>query len=132
MNLTKLVINDQEKVEIIYSNEGGTQGDVTAMPLYALGIKPLIDNLSNLVNAPECAQCWFADDSSAAGKLREVRKWWDELCRSGPKYGYYPLPRKTVLIVKEEYVDLSREIFQDTGVTISYTGERHMGAWVGT
>ena len=54
------------------------------------------------------------------------------LCNAGPKYGYYPLPRKTVLVVKEEHEDLAKEIFRDTGVTISSTGERHMGAWVGS
>ena len=32
-----LIINDQSRVEIINSNEGCTQGDVTAMALYALG-----------------------------------------------------------------------------------------------
>ena len=31
------------------SNEGFTQGDVTFMALYALGIEPLIDNLKNTV-----------------------------------------------------------------------------------
>ena len=128
----QLIINDQKTVEIILSKEGGTQGDVTAMALYAIGIKPLIDNLANCVNKETCAQCWFADDSSSGGKLTEVRKWWDELCNLGPKYGYFPLPKKTVLIVKEEYVAKSKEIFQGTGVTISSTGERHMGAWVGS
>ena len=102
------------------------------MPLYALGIKPLIDHLANAVNREDNAQCWFADDSSSCGKLIEIKKWWDELCKSGPGYGYYPLPRKTVLIVKEEHVDQAKEIFQNSGVTISSTGERHMGAWVGS
>ena len=128
----QLVINDQKKVEIIQSNEGGTQGDVTAMALYALGIKPLIDYLNNTIDSDKCAQCWFADDSSAAGKLTEIRKWWDELHSNGPKYGYHPLPRKTVLIVKQEYYDIAKEIFKNTEIKISHTGERHMGAWVGS
>ena len=128
----KLVINDQQKVEIIHSNEGCTQGDVTAMALYALGIKPLIDHLANTVDSADCAQCWFADDSSAGGKLAEIKKWWDELRSSGPKYGYFPLPRKTVLIVKEEFLDAATQMFENTEITISSTGERHMGAWVGS
>ena len=24
-------------------------------------------------------QCWYADDSASAGKIREMRKWWDEM-----------------------------------------------------
>ena len=102
------------------------------MSLYALGIKPLIYLLADSNGITKCIPCWFADDSSSAGKLIEIRKWWDVLCNAGPKYGYYPLPRKTVLVVKEEHEDLAKEIFRDTGVTISSTGERHMGARVGS
>ena len=51
---------------------------------------------------------------------------------SGPDYGYYPLPKKTVLIVKQDQIDEATRIFDGTGITISATGERHMGAWVGS
>ena len=71
----QLIINDKQKVEIIQSNEGCTQGDVTAMALYALGIKPFINHLADSVNKDICAQCWFADDSSAGGKLSEIKHW---------------------------------------------------------
>ena len=128
----QLIINDQKKVEIIASNEGCTQGDVTAMALYALGIKPLIDHLANSTDKEDCAQCWFADDSSAGGKLTEIKRWWDELQTEGPKYGYFPLPKKTVLIVKDAHKHQAMDIFQGTDVTISATGERHMGACVGS
>ena len=128
----QLIINDKQRVEIILSNEGCTQGDVTAMALYALGIKPLINHLADYVNKENCAQCWFADDSSAGGKLSEIKHWWDELCKEGPKYGYVPLPKKTVLIVKKEFEELAKEIFHGSKVTISTTGERHMGACVGS
>ena len=102
------------------------------MALYALGIKPLINHLANSVNNEDCAQCWFADDSSSGGKLTEIRKWWDVLFSVGPSYGYSPLPKKTVLIVKEAYKARAEEIFQGTEIKISSTGERHMGAWVGS
>ena len=96
------------------------------------GIKPLINHLADSVDKDNCAQCWFADDSSAGGKLSEIKHWWDELCREGPKYGYIPLPKKTVLIVKEAFKEQAKEIFHGSKVTISSTGERHMGAWVGS
>ena len=51
---------------------------------------------------------------------------------SGPDYGYYPLPKKTVLIVKQDHLDEATRIFDGIGITISATGERHMGAWVGS
>ena len=128
----QLIVNDQTNIETILSNEGCTQGDVTAMALYALGIKPLIDRLSNTVNKNDCIQCWFADDSSSGGKLTEIKKWWDELYSCGPQYGYHPLPHKTVLIVKQQHSEKAKEIFQNTRIEISTTGERHMGACVGS
>ena len=43
----KMIINDQEKMETIFSEEGSTQGDVTAMAMYAITTKPLIDINNN-------------------------------------------------------------------------------------
>ena len=57
---------------MISSNEGYTQADVTTMTLHALGIKLLIDHLANSINREDCAQGWFADDSSAGGQLTEI------------------------------------------------------------
>ena len=99
----KLVIQGDNNHEVILSEEGWTQGDVSAMGLYGLGIKPLIDNLSNGMDPNKCVQTWYADDSSSGGELVEMRKWWDKLCVMGPKYGYLPLASKTILIVKKEY-----------------------------
>ena len=48
------------------------------------------------------------------------------------KYGYFPLPSKTVLIVKPESKEQAEEIFRGTGVKISSEGERHMGAVIGS
>ena len=61
-----------------------------------------------------------------------MKKWWDELGTSGPKYGYYPLARKTVLIVKPEYEETAKDIFAGSGVKITTGGERHMGAVIGS
>ena len=62
----------------------------------------------------------------------EMRKLWDVLCKGGPSYGYFPLPAKTVLIVKHEYKELALEAFEGTGVKITTEGERHMGAVIGS
>ena len=128
----KLIIPGEEKYEIILSEEGTTQGDVAAMPLYGIGIKPLTDKLANTVDTSTCKQVWYADDSSSAGKLIEMKKWWDELCTSGPKYGYYPLANKTILIVKPEFEEMARSVFGTSGVKITTSGERHMGAVIGS
>ena len=82
------------------------------MSFYALGIKPLIDALSQATQEKLCKQSWYADDSNAAGRLREVKKWWDTLIVLGPKYGYYPKPSKTVLIVKDPSMEqLAKDLF---------------------
>ena len=128
----KLIIPGDNKYTVIYSEEGTTQGDPVAMAMYGLGIKPLTDNLSNAVDLNHCKQSWYADDSSAAGQLEEMKIWWEELCKSGPNYGYFPLPKKTVLIVKPEYHERASKIFENTNIKISIEGERHMGAVIGS
>lgn len=45
------------------------------MGMYALGILPLIKKLGK--------QVWFVDDAAAAGKLIELREWWNQI---GPNY----------------------------------------------
>ena len=49
-----MVIADSTKHDYIFSNEGCTQDDVHAMALYALGIRPLIDNLGEVVDHERC------------------------------------------------------------------------------
>ena len=129
----KLIINDRnERNEDITSDEGSTQGDVPAMAMYAIGTRPLVDRLSDTVNPELCKQVWYADDSGSAGKISEMRKWWDELYQEGPKYGYFPKPSKTVLIVKDpDQLQFAQDTFSGTGITISTEGERHLGAAIG-
>ena len=63
------------KHDYIFSNEGCTQGDVTATAIYALRIRPLIDNLGETVDHQKCKQSWYADDSSAGGQLTDMKTW---------------------------------------------------------
>lgn len=34
------------------------------------------------------SQCWYADDTSSGGKLRDLRSWWDKVVC--PEYEYLP------------------------------------------
>ncbi len=60
------------------SKEGTTH---LAMAMYALGILPLIRKIDH-----HAKQVWFADDATAGGKLKQIRKWWDEII--GPVLRY--------------------------------------------
>ena len=128
-----MIVNDSVNSESILSEEGSTQGDVGAMGMYAVGTRPLIDILRNNTDMSKCQQVWYADDSSAAGLLREIRKWWNILNEAGPKFGYYPKPSKTILIVKnEDCLILAEKLFENTGIKITLSGERHLGAVIGS
>ncbi len=129
----KLIINSQDgKTDNILSDEGSTQGDVPAMAMHAMGTKPLVDTLGEIVDPQLCKQVWYADDSVSAGKITEIKKWWGELNRLGAKYGYFLNAGKTVLIVKDPLlIEHAMEVFGETGVTIDTEGEWHLGAVIG-
>ena len=76
---------------------------------------------------------WYADDSSACGSFMQLLQWWNRLCDIGPEYGYYPNARKTILIVKKREDQAEAEtLFGHLGVKITTSGERHLGAVVGS
>ena len=125
-------MKDNIKQDTLYSKEGCTQGDPSAMAFYAAGTKPLIDELEECTDQEKCKQSWYADDSNAAGFLSEVKIWWQRLNDMGPKYGYFPKASKCVLILKDEsLVTQANALFSGTGITITCRGERHLGAVVG-
>ena len=58
---------------------------------------------------------------------------WEELVKTGPKYGYFPNSSKTVLVVKDPaLMPTARSLFQKTDIKIILDGERHLGAVIGT
>ena len=127
-----LFVNNNSKQELFHSEEGCTQGDPSAMSFYALGVRPLINSLANAVDKENCKQAWYADDSSATGKLSEVKKWWQNLNSLGPKFGYFPKASKSILILKDEdLLEDARHLFAGSDIQITCQGERHLGAVVG-
>ena len=64
--------------------------------------------------------------------MKEIRSWWKKLTEIGPKYGYHPKPSKSVLIIKDpSLLQEATRLFAGSGITISYQGERHLGAAIG-
>ena len=56
----------------------------------------LIKRISN----DNVKQSWYADAAAAGGILSGLRKWWDDLAKIGPDYGYFPNAKKTYLQLK--------------------------------
>ena len=116
----------------IASNEGTTQGDPAAMPMYALSVVPLIQKGQHLVRPQNNGgQVWYADDGTGVSKLENLRHWWDFLKEKGPLYGYFPKAAKTVLVVKEGYQQKANELFGTTGIKMELKGARHLGGALG-
>ena len=67
----------------ILSKEGSTQRDNLAMSFYGLGTKALLDKLSEQVR--QIKQVWLADDAYGAGRLNELKGWWDIIISEGQK-----------------------------------------------
>ena len=85
------------------SQEGTTQGDPFAMPMYALATVPLINRLSK----GSIKQIWYADDAAAVGKVSQLREWW-------------------------EMLTLGSSTFDQTGVNITPDGRPYLGTAIGS
>ena len=113
----------------ILSTEGTCQGDPLAMALYAVSIMPLIRRLQNANS--EVTQAWYADDDAAGGTVMALSQYWSDIQRTGPDFGYFPNPKKTVLLVKPEFLQEAKRMFSSSGVVIQTNGNRHLGGVVG-
>ena len=112
---------------VLLSQEGTTQGDPLAMPMYAIAILPLTQQVNQSVT-----QVWYADDATATGCLPALRDWWDKLVTLGPTYGYHVNATKTWLISKEHCYTEASNLFEDTQVNVTSEGRPHLGAAIGT
>ena len=118
----------------ILTKEGTTQGDPTSMGTYALEVTLLLHFLHEFILTSEyrSKEVAFADDLTAAGKIEEIKQCWELLLRVGPKYGYYPKPSRSHLIVKEEQFGRAKFIFKGSEVNIAKSGQQHLGAAIGS
>ena len=114
----------------ISSCEGTTQGDPLAMPVYAIGVTPLLDYIKPR-NGASTRHAAFADDFAGAGDLRAVREWWDLVVEHGPKLGYYPNAEKSWLIIKPDRNEEAKELFGNTNINITTQGRKYLGGYIG-
>ncbi|KAG0730284.1 hypothetical protein GWK47_028536 [Chionoecetes opilio] len=100
------------------------------MAMYAIGLSVLQEEIS--YENTQVKQVAYADDLTGAGKISELRKWWDLVKKNGPTIGYTPNATKSILIVKPEHYEIGMRLFRDSGVTVTKDGQRHLGAVIGT
>ena len=88
----------------IQSMKGTTQGDSAAMTIYATIIISMILMLVEIILHGNCNTftAAYAEDLNAARTIYQLKKWLDELCRLGPKLGYYPEGGKSWLVFKKK------------------------------
>ena len=99
------------------------------MLAYVLSLTPLLSHLKSVKRSAKHVA--FADDLTGAGKLKEIKIWWDTLITEGPKYGYYPKPSKSFLIVRQHYKEYAVRIFAGSNIKITTEGTRQLGALLG-
>jgi len=117
-------------VMMVRSHPGTIQGDLLAMAMFALAVKPLIAKLQS--DVPSVKQVWHADDALGAGSCEDLRTFWESMQKHGAAFGYHLNAGKIHLVVKSEYEDKARQYIVGLGVNITTEGKRHLGAAIGT
>ena len=64
------------------------------------------------------------------GDVSVLRSWLDKLLSIGPKFGYFPKPSKSYLIVKEPSLSSVVHHFSSSGIHIVSSG-RYLGGVIG-
>jgi hypothetical protein len=135
---TRIFMNGDGSCFELLSQEGTTQGCPLAMAMYALSLVPLLKEVRL------CRQVWYADDATGCDSFVKLRSWFDALLVKGPIYGYYPKPTKCILLTrpdrltdanaafKETGISASVDGSKDSGIEITTSGTRHLGAALGT
>ena len=109
------------------SREGTTQGDPLAMFVYGVSFLPLIRKLKHPNNV---LQSWYADDSAAIEKLKQLETWLKNLIEEGPAFGYFPEPSKRFLVVDKQNAEEAHHKFDKYSITI-VEGKRFLGGFIG-
>ena len=116
--------------DTLLSEEGTTQGDPLAMPMYALATLPLIKRISG-----GATQVWYADhdDACTYGSVSQLKQWWEHLRQVGPGFDYNVNPTKSWLVTKSSCYDHDVAVlqFSDSGVNVTCEGRPYLGAAIG-
>ena len=71
----------------ISSTEGTTQGGPESMAIYALATIPILNSIkTNQPTDDPVKHVAYADDAVGAGKICNLRLWWDAFCEIRPQF----------------------------------------------
>ena len=105
----------------ILFQEGTTQADPLAMPMYALAILPLIHQVNHDID-----QVWYADDATATGTFAPGCRPWSSIWL--PCQYIQNLP----CVAKQAHHAAALSACHDTQITITVVGRPHLRAALGT
>ena len=93
------------------------------MAAYAIGMTPLLRFLLEYIisNNNTTKHVAFADDFTVPERSKRSKV-----------TGYFPKPEKSYLIVKDDHLLKANGIFKHSNVKITSTGQRHLGAVIGS
>jgi hypothetical protein len=98
------------------------------MVAYGILLLLLIQLLKDEVQ--DVKQPWYADDAGMGGTLSGIRGYFKKLQEQGPRWGYFPEPDKSILIVQPHSKAAARIAFKDLDFTI-VTGACYLGGFLG-
>ena len=85
------------------------------MFIYGAATLPLISHIGR----PNVGtDIYYVDDASACAPLHDLVDWFITLLRLDPSYGYYPEPKKCVLIVNHDHLTTASELFSHLECTL--------------
>lgn len=95
--------------------------------IYAIAVIPMISMLVKISLQGTCNifTVAYADDSTAAGLIDQLTKWWNELYRVGSKYGYYQEEIKSWLVIRKTAEEHAEFICKHSNIEI-IEGSRHL------
>ena len=108
------------------SRKETTQGCLTFMVTCRIGLTPLLNNLQSISSVTKHAV--FSDNLAGAEKLLQIKLWWDDLDVTGRKYGHYPKPTKSCIIVKHQLEQTAKRLFSRININITVSRPKHLGA----
>ena len=86
-----------------------------SMLTFAVGTLPLIQQLKDF---DRWVQIWYANDTFAIGDISLLHDWIKHLMKIGLRFGYFPEPLKSYLVVNESLVSCAEDLFHDVGVKV--------------